>query len=313
MADDSIKNTQNGASNRIKHARLLQGWSYPEGSQTVLRQSGVPVLVSEYDVEMKGSIFCPECCCPLFRSPEDEDANKRGRSAFFAHKRGVKTECSLRAKPAVGKYYSTEEEASQAVVDGALVIVKGFMQSRPESPDIKSGVYDQTKVEDPDGEVSDVPINRYRGKKFNLPSVVTSVAGFCRKFSDNLYKYYYLPGAQHAQLLMDALKPLTPKTDVTTDPILIYGVITHVNDAGSNPWNVRFVFLKFSSVLGYKDFSLKITVSDGDNHGIDKSAVGRTVIAYGRVRQSGIGLALNDLKWGEIALLPPKYVNNLAG
>ncbi|WP_460146663.1 hypothetical protein [Pseudomonas sp. S2_A02] len=311
MADGRNKTPQTGASNRIKHALLLPGWSFSNGSQALLRQTGKPVLVSEYDVEMKGKIFCPECCCPLFRSPEDEDANKRGRSAFFAHKRGIKTECSLRTKPAVGKNYTTEEEANQAIVDGALVVIKGFMQSRPISPDIESSVYDQTKVEDQNGELSEVPISRYRGKKFTVPSVLTSVAGICRKFDSNLYKYYYFPEAQHAQLLVDALRPVTPATDVTEHPVLIHGVITSVGDAGNNPWNVRFVFLKFSSNLGYKDFSLKISVADGDHHGINKSAVGRTVIAYGRVRQSGIGLALNELKWGEVALLPAKYVEIL--
>jgi len=308
MADGRIKNPQNGASNRIKHSLFLPGWSFSDGNQALLRQTGKPVLVSEYDIEMKGGIFCPECCCPLFRSPEDEDANKRGRSAFFAHKRGIKTQCSLRTKAAVGKYYTTEEEANQAIVDGALVVVKGFMQSRPVSPDTKPGVYDQTKVEDQNGELSDVPISRYRGKKFKVPSVLTSVAGLCRKFDTNLYKYYYFPEAQHAQILMDALKPVSSTTDVTEHPVLIHGVIASVSDAGNNPWNVRFVFLKFASNLGYKDFSLKISVADGDHHGINKSTIGRTVIAYGRVRESGIGLALNDLKWGEVALLPVKYV-----
>lgn len=48
-------------------------------------------------------------------------------------------------------------------------------------------------------------------------------------------------------------------------------------------------------------------VQDGDQHQITQAAVGRVVVAYGRVRKSGVGLALNDLKWGEVALLSRKY------
>ncbi|MBD9562968.1 hypothetical protein [Pseudomonas sp. PDM09] len=307
MADGQARSAPHGASNRIKHALHLPGWSFSDGDKGALRRSGTPVLVSEYDVDMKGSIFCPECCCPLFRNPEEEDANKRGRSAFFAHKRGIKTDCSLRTKKAVGKYYDTEEEAAQAVVDGELVVVKGFMQSRPVSPEVEPDVYDQTKVEDLHGELSDVPIGRHRGKKFKVPSVVTSIAGLCRGFDKNLYKYYYFPEAQYAQLLMDALRALSPSTDVTEEPVLVFGTVMGVRDAGPNPWNVRMVFMKFVSSNGYKDFCLKMSCSDGDYHKIDSSAVGRVAIAYGRIQESGIGLALNDLKWGEVSLLPKKY------
>ncbi|RMV64700.1 hypothetical protein ALP06_02766 [Pseudomonas coronafaciens pv. atropurpurea] len=296
-----------GTSNRIKHSLALAGWRYPDGDKGVLRSTGMPVLVSEYEADMKGIIYCPECCCPLFRSPEKDEVNKRGRSAFFAHKRGIKTECSLRTKPAIGKHYTTEEEAKQAVVDGELVIVSQFMQSKPISPEVKPGVYDQTKVEDVNGEMSEVPIGRHRGQKFIVPSVVSSVAGLCRGFDKNLYKYYFFPGALHAQILMDALREVGTTTDLTDGPVLIYGTITSIRDGGSNPWNVRSVFLKYESELGYKDFCFKMPVSDGDQHQITQAAVGRVVVAYGRVRKSGLGLALNDLKWGEVGLLARKY------
>ncbi len=293
-----------GASNRIKHALMLPGWNFASGDKGLLRRQGTPVLVSEYLGEMKGALFCPECTCPLFRSPEEEDANKRGGSAYFAHKRGIKTECGLRTKPNVGKNYTTEEEARQAVVDGELVVIKQFMQDRPVSPEITSGVYNQTKIEDVNGEVSEVPIGRHRGEKFKVPSVVSSIAGLGRGFDKNLYKYYYFPGAQHAQLLMDALRQVGPQTDLTEEPVLLYGTIVRITSGGSNPWNVRQVFVRYTSSLGYRDFCFKMSVSDADHHQIADASIGRIIIGYGRVVKSGLGLSLDNLKWGEVALLP---------
>ncbi|PHN61964.1 hypothetical protein [Pseudomonas viridiflava] len=302
------QSSNNGESNRIKHALHHAAWVWGKDSSPALKAAGTPVVPTEYLAEMKHHIFCPECCCPLYRSPEEEDANKRGRNAYFGHRRGIKTECSLRTKPGVGKRYDNEEDASQAVINGELVIVESFMQEKPASPDTQQSIYDDTRVEDVDGEPTEIPIARHVGRKFTLPSKITSVAGLCRNFDKNYYKYYFFPGAQHAILLMDAIRKPAQQTDVTNGPIFLAGRITHVSDFGKGrSHNVRFVYLKFDSDRGYKDFTLKMTVGEGNDHKIDKHAVGRVVLAWGEIKQNGVGLSIDFPKWGEVALLPVKY------
>ncbi|MCO8161030.1 hypothetical protein NJC38_02550 [Pseudomonas sp. 21LCFQ010] len=307
MADGSGKKSQNWESNRIKHALHLPGWVFRKDSETTLRANGKPVLVSEYQADMKGSLFCPECCCPLFRSPLNEEANKTGKNAFYAHRRNIVTECGLRTKKAEGKKYLSEEEAAQAIVDGKLVIVEGFLQSRPATPEKQAEVYSQSAVEDQDGEIASVPIARHRGRSFNLPAKLTTVRGLCRKFDDNLYKYYVFPGAKHARLLLDSLRNISIMDSPTQSEILGFGRITSIWDAGSNPHNIRFVKLEFNRRGGYADFSIKIQKYDAELHDLNEGAIGKFVLFYGIVRESGVGLAVSNLAWGEVSLLPAKY------
>ena len=312
MADGSVKKAQNWDSNRIKHAIHLPGWMFRRDSEATLRANGKSVLVSEYQPEMKGAIFCPECCCPLFRSPVNEEANKNGKNAFYAHRRNIVTECGLRTKKAEGKKYLSEEEAAQAIVDGKLVVVEGFLQSRPAVPVKQSEVYGETAVEDQDGEIATVPIARHRGKSFNLPSKLTTVRGLCRNFDENLYKYYVFPGAQHAQLLLDSLRDVSSMDSPTQKEILGFGRIKSIWDAGSNPHNIRFVKLEFNRGGGYADFSIKIQIYDAELHSLNEQSVGRFVLFYGIVRESGVGLAVSNLAWGEVSILPLKYDHYLS-
>lgn len=306
MADGAAK-VQGFGSNRIKHALHLPGWIFGQDSGLRLKGTGRPVLVSEYQPEMKGKIFCPECSCPLFRSPEDDDADKGGRNAYYAHRRNIKTKCGLRTKQAVGKKYLTEEEAAQAIVDGKLVIVHSFMKDRPVSPDKEMEEYDQTAVEDEQGEVTEVPIARHRGKTFKLPSSVTSVFGLCRKFDENLYKYYVFPEAQHAQLLVDALRDVSILAETTNLPILGYGRIVGVFEPGKYPTSTRFVKLDFKSKGGHKDFSVMLSQKDADLRELTIKNLGRVVIFYGRISDNGPGLSVKYPSWGEVALVPKKY------
>lgn len=298
--------------NRIRHALHLPGWVFNTGSEPVLRGSGKPVLVSEYQREMKGEIFCPECTCPLFRSPEEVEANKSGRNAYYAHRKNTKTECGLRTKKAEGKKYLTEEEAAQAIVDGKLVIVKGFMKEKPVSPDKETKEYDQTAVEDEQGEVSEVAIGRHRGEKFNLPSSLTTVRGLCRNFDENLYRYYVFPEKQHAQLLADALRNVTTLESTTDSPILGYGRIITIREPGNHPYSTRFVKLAFEAKGGYGDFSVMISQREADQHDLNNQSIGRFAIFYGRISVNGTGLSVKNIGWGEVALLPTKYEKYLS-
>src|SRR5690606_1762934 len=103
---DQINNTVAGQNNRIKYALLHSSWVFAKNSLSQLQAQGNPVLVSEYETEMKGRLFCPSCGCPLFRSPEQEDNDRGGRTAYFGHRPKIETDCPLRTKRAEGKKYS---------------------------------------------------------------------------------------------------------------------------------------------------------------------------------------------------------------
>ncbi|MBX8528505.1 hypothetical protein K5D32_02460 [Pseudomonas cichorii] len=297
-----------GEANRIKHALYSPSWAWGDGDKSVLKSTAQRKLVSEYEPDYRGKIFCPECCCPLYRSPDRDDANKRGRSAFYGHRKNIKTDCGLRTKPAQGKRYDTEEDAKQAILNGDMVIIEGFMQERPVAPSKNPDVYNETPVEDINGEPADVPISRHRGESFNLPSKISTVAGLCRKFDENYYKYYFLPNSQHAVQLMDLLVGIHPELKKGSGPMLLYGKVVGVTDFGrGGPNNARFVYLETPNNCSFKDFVLKFTVAEGNERGLARESVGRIVIAYGSVRENGIGLALASLGWGEVSLLPTKY------
>ena len=299
---------RNSQSNRIKFAFHLPGWVYGVGDKTHLRASAKSVLTSEYQKDMKGSIFCPECCVGLFRSPEEGDKDSNGRSAFFAHSRTHSPPCGLRVKKRDGQRFTSEEEAKQAVDDGLLVVIKGFMKLKPVIPQLPGQIYNGPVVEDVNGELSEVPIRRHNGEQIKLPSRVTTVRGLCTGFNKNYYKYYFLPDAQFPQLLSEALMDVSKVSDVNENPRLYFGRIKRVFAMGEgNPWNIQMTRLEYESDSEYQDFTLKMTVQDSLEHGITEATIGRIVMMYGAVSKSGSGLAISDLGWGEFALLPAKY------
>ena len=191
--------------NRIKFALYLNGWSYATGDKAALRKNAEKVLINEYVPQMKGHIFCPECTANLFRSPEGKDYASNGRSAYFAHSRGIETDCGLRTKRAGGKKYLTEEEAKKAIQDEELVIIEGFIKERPIPPNKEAGEYDATQIEEQDGPVSKVPIGRHRGDSFSLPSKFKTIRGICNKFDENINRYFFMPSGQYAIQLQDLL------------------------------------------------------------------------------------------------------------
>ena len=294
--------------NRIKFAYYLPGWIYGQDDKSVLRASAKSVLTSEYQKDMKNQIFCPECCVGLFRSPEDDDKDAKGRAAYFAHSRVHQPPCGLRVKKKDGQRFTSEEEAKQAVDDGLLVVVKGFMKGKPVAPQLPGQVYNGPIVEDQDGELSDVPIRRYSGEQIKLPSRITTVRGLCRQFDKNYYKYYFLPEAQFPQLLSEALTDVSKVRDVNSVPKLYFGRVKHVILMGAGgPNNIQMTRLEYANDSGYQDFTLKMSIQDSQEHGITENAVGRVVMMYGSVSKNGSGLAISDLGWGEFALLPAKY------
>lgn len=293
--------------NRIPHALFLKGWTFKVDDKTVLKENAEKVLVREYRPEMEGSIFCPECTANLFRSPKDKDVARNGRAAYFAHSRGTDTDCGLRTKKAEGKKYLTEREAMQAIYDKELVIVSGFIKDKPLKIEKEAKEYDASMVEDQEGPKTEVPISRHRGETFSLPSYFQTVRGLCSNFEDNLVKYFYLPDSQHAVQLLDLLTNIENVTETNETPRLYYGRIISSRSAGPNPHNIRMTQLKYNSLGEYKDFYFKATDELQKEKGINDGSKDRVILIYGAVTESGLGLSIENVGWGEFALLPEKY------
>jgi hypothetical protein len=299
---------ESSTGNRFKFAYFLQGWTYEEGDRGMLRTTAKSILASEYQIAMKGAIFCPECCVGVFRSPEQGDKDLGGRSAYFAHSRKHHPPCGLRVRKREGQRFTEEEEAKQAVDDGLLVVVKQFMKQKPVVPVLTSQVYDGPIVEDVDGELADVPIPRHNGEVMKLPSRITTVRALCKSFDKNYHKYYILPGAMHAQLLSEMLVEVSAVRDVNLAPRLYYGKIRKILKMGEKkPWNIQMTRIEYLNDSNKSDFTLKMSIQDSIEHGITDAAIGRIIMMYGPIARNGSGLAIENLGWGEFSLLPIKY------
>lgn len=292
--------------NRIKFSLYLNGWLFQDGDKVQLKKNSDKVLVAEYTPQMKGSIFCPECSANIFRSPEDKEFSSNGRAAYFAHNRGTKTDCGLRTKRAEGKKYLTEEDAKRAIQNEELVIVEGFIKDKPIAPNKAPANYDASQIEELDGPISDVPIGRHRGQEFKLPSKFKTIRGVCKKFDENIIRYFYMPNGQYAVQLQDLLKNIETVTDEDEIPRIYYGKIISSFNAGKTPQNIRMTKLKYRKT-GFSDFYLKLTDEKQQEKGIDDNSVSRVVLMYGKITTNGSGLCIENLGWGEFALLPQKY------
>lgn len=292
--------------NRIKFALYLKDWFFQGGDKAQLKKNSEKVLIDEYAPQMKGFIFCPECSANLFRSPEDKDFSSNGRAAYFAHSRGTKTDCGLRTKRAEGKKYLTEEDARRAIQNEELVIVEGFIKDKPIAPNKTPAEYDASQVEEIDGPTADVPIGRHKGEAFKLPSKFKTIRGICNKFDENINRYFYMPNGQHAIQLQDLLKNIEAVTEEDEIPRIYYGRIIQSVNPGKTPKNIRMTKLKYKK-SDYADFYLKLTDEKQQEKGIDDNSAGRVVLMYGKITTSGAGLCIENIGWGEFALLPQKY------
>ncbi len=263
---------------------------------------------------MQGATFCPVCRTNLSRSPKEKMQFSNGRSACFKHlPRYEHIPCDLRVPRPEGMRYETEELAAQAIAHDQLAIVSSFMAVRPEAPEGVADPYDQSAVEDIAGPASEVPISRHGGTQFTLPSRISTVAGMCRRFDKNIYKYYVLPGARTAQLLSSLLHDVTQTDDVDGVARLYWGRIVRSRNAGINPKPTNRRMTELQAGPKVKDFTLKAPAFEQEEKGIGDDSVGRIVLFWGEITVSGIGLCIDRPGWGEYALLPEKYEHLLVG
>jgi hypothetical protein len=299
---------------RIKFAFNLAGWNYEDGNREQLKHNAHKVIPSEYDFTMDGNLFCPGCYSNLNRIPKDKDHFSNGRDAYFSHLKTYKeVKCDLKSTKPEGKRYDTCEEAKRAIDDGSLVIVHDFIKDKLEVTTNYNSEYNETPVEDDNGPNSNVPIGRHYGESFNLPSKIMTVKGICRNFNDNLFKYYFFPGQSYAVRLTDLLNKVENVSEKNDKPKLYYGRIERTNHLGEHkrPTNIRMTYLK-NEQNGVKDFCLKLTDQEQKSHGITDDSIGKIVIVYGVIADSGKGLCFENLGWGEFSLLPTKYNEFLA-
>lgn len=295
------------SNNRIIHALYAPSWSY-DGAHRVRPADAEPVFSSEYTADMADSLYCPECFTPISRSPKDKDRFSNGRACCFMHRpayRGVP--CSLRTPIADGKKYLTEEDARQAISSDQLAIVSSFMQDPPSKPGGIAEPYGQSAVEDENGPVAAVPIGRHHGEEFALPSKITTIAGLCRRFDVNFYKYFVLPGADAARKLSDILIDIESVTDECEVPQLYYGTILRSWNAGQSPKPSNIRMTRLRSHPSVADFTIKVQAQKQEEKGINDESTGRIVLFWGKITANGIGLATSGLAWGEFALLSEKY------
>ncbi|PNI01384.1 hypothetical protein [Vibrio diazotrophicus] len=295
---------------RIVHALYLDDWQYEGGNRATLLRSSVRVKPDEYEVEMRDHIFCPECFTNLIRVPQDKDHTTSSMEAHFRHLgrySGVK--CHLRSgKKAPGKKYTSFESVTQAIDNEELVIVSGFMKDKPEQRPVGTPTpFDEAQIEDIDGPEAETPLGVHDGETFKVPSKITSLRGICRDFDKNYYRYYFLPGYQHAIALTSLLHNVADVTEEDTKPKLYFAKLRNSVHHGNPPKdsNIRMTYLDKSPAV--KDFCIKTPHWLQHEHGIGDNTEGRYVLIYGKVTENGIGLCFEDLGWGELALVPEKY------
>lgn len=299
--------------NLIKFALYHKSWDYERGNHKTLKKEATEVTTTEYTAEMEGKIFCPECCVNLFKSPKNKPFDTNGRKAFFVHSSKFKPECGLRVKKAEGKKFATEELARKAIEDEKLVVVKEFMKVKPKAPlGSKSKEYQGQPVEDINGELTEVAISRHNGENFKLPSRITTIRGLCRNFSQNIHKYFHFPNKANAILLQDLLVDIRTVKEEDSSPKLYFGKVKSSYNCGPTPQNIRQTMFEYPRNSDCVDFCLKATDESSQEHGIDDDAKGKIVLMYGKVTESGIGLCIENIGWGELAVLPEKYEHLLS-
>ena len=296
---------------RIKFALYLKNWNYEAGDKKFLRKKAMRIIPTDYYPSMDGHIFCPVCNTNLNRVPKLKDYFSNGREAYFSHLGAYKNvTCNLRSTKPEGKKYDSYEEAQKAIDDENLVIVNGFIKEKPEISNGENPEYNETPVEDINGPISSVPISRHNGEHFKLPSRIKTINGICRKFDENLYKYYYFPNQTHVIRLVDLLHNVADVDETNDQPKLYYGEIESSSHRGKfkRPSNMRMTYLinNFQGE-GVADFCIKMPHEKQERHGIGDDSIGRIVIMYGVVKSNGVGLCFSGLGWGEFALLPEKY------
>ena len=297
------------SNHRIAYAlHMERKWVYGKDDKDVLERKGIPVTPEEFDLSMKGKIFCPICTTPLSRSPDMTSVSTNSRTAHFKHKPTYsKVPCRLKTKKKEGLSYKNEEEASKAIEDEALVIVSDWMSQPPSDDDDldENGEFNQTAIEDEDGPDTEVVIGRHKGREFKLPSKISSVTALCRDFDKNLHRGYHFPDSKFPMLLFDMLFDtgrITENTDKKKR--LFFGKIV-----GYRRLSKRNIIYIENEEFG--EFKIYTWPRFDERKHIDGNSEGRYILFHSSLSwEGGIPRCFVD-NWGQYSLLPQKYEKHL--
>ncbi len=285
---------------------MKKKWIYGTDSRDTLEKHGTPVTPEEFNIEMKGKIFCHVCTTPLSRSPEEAAITSNSRTAHFKHKPTFKTvPCRLKSKKKEGLSYKTEEEAVKAIEDESLVIVSSWKHHPPtQDHDLDNiGEYNKSAIEDENGPETEVTIGRHKGKEFKLPSKISSVTALCWSFDKNLHRGYHFPDAKFPRLLSQMLFDVNRITDETSKrQRLFFGEIIGYKRLSKR----NIINIKNES---YGEFKIYTWPKNDDRKHIDANLIGRYIVFHSSLAWEGdrdIPRCFVD-SWGQYSLLPEKY------
>ena len=276
----------------------------------MLERKGIPLTPEEFDVSMKGKIFCPICTTPLSRSPDMRSVSTNSRTAHFKHKPTYsKVPCRLKTKKKEGLSYKNEEEASKAIEDEALVIVSDWMSQPPSDDDDldENGEFNQTAIEDEDGPDTEIAIGRHKGREFKLPSKISSVTALCRDFDKNLHRGYHLPDSKFPMLLSDMLFDTDRITeDTDKKKRLFFGKIVDYRRLSKR----NIIYIENEE---FGEFKIYTWPRFDERKHIDGKSEGRYILFHSTLSwEGGIPRSFVD-NWGQYSLLPQKYEKHLVG
>ncbi|OUL56620.1 hypothetical protein [Pseudoalteromonas ulvae] len=297
------------SNHRIAYALYMKKkWVYGKDEKNVLESKGIPVTPEEFDLSMKGKIFCPVCTTPLSRSPDMAAVSTNSRTVHFKHKPTYsKILCRLKTKKKEGLSYKTEEEASKAVEDEALVIVSDWMSTPPSDDDDldENGEFNQTAIEDEDGPDTEIAIGRHKGREFKLPSKISSVTALCRDFDKNLHRGYHFPGSKFPMLLSDMLFDTDRITeDTDKKKRLFFGKIVDYRSLSKR----NIVYIESEE---FGEFKIYTWPRFDERKHIDGKSKGRYILFHSSLAWEGsIPRCFVD-NWGQYSLLPKKYEKNI--
>ena len=293
------------SNHRIAYAlHMKRKWVYGKDDKELLEIKGIPVTPEEFDLSMKGRVFCPICTTPLSRSPDMTSVSTNSITAHFKHKPTYsQVPCRLKTKKKEGLFYKNEEEASKAIEDEALVIVSAWMSQPPSDDDDlgENGEFNLTAIEDEEGPDTEVAIGRHKGDEFELPSKISSVTALCRDFDKNLHKGYHFPGSKFPMLLSDILfdsARITEETDKKER--LFFGKIVSYRRLSQR----NIVYVENDK---FGEFKIYTWPRFDERKHIDGKSEGRYILFHSTLSWEGsIPRCFVD-NWGQYSLLPQKY------
>ncbi|EOG2427389.1 hypothetical protein I5F94_03290 [Proteus mirabilis] len=288
----------------IQYAYYDPNWSHSHQAISLLdrTQRKTP---EDYEHEMRGHLFCPSCYTPISIRPINTEVTSNGRRRAFFHLPSYsEIYCPLRSRSAPGRRYASETEAQQAIQNHQLAVISGFMNNEPENQNIEDPEYTGPN-ENIDGPIIQAPIGRHRGENYALPSKISTVAGLCRNFDENYYKYIYIANSGQVipKLFRDLLSDVNDIEGEIATPAFYWGKILRIDRFS----NTAHIYFRLNTQNSISDVRIKVKLDELDRKNITDNQPDRIVIFYGPIKEVGSGYWSDDVKWGEYALLPEQY------